>query len=307
MQVEWQSILVRLLLYLDLMLVFGLPLFAGYSLRRNELRSEVACRYIRWSVVACVAGIFLSLVGMAVMAKSMTGATAYSELSAHVFEMMIAGTDFGIAWIARLFAFSLYVAGAITLRRWPVMQVSALTLTGAVALSTLAWAGHGAMDDGDLRVIHLLVDVAHLLAAGGWVGALVAFVMLARSARAGTVPLGLLARTGDDFAKLGSIIVVTLVVTGAANFWLIAGVPSMAVAVTPYGIFLSMKLAFFVVMVGMATMNRYRLVPRLAAEVDSPTASVAADALRRSLHAELAIGLFVMTVVAFLGVLSPEG
>ena len=307
MQVEWQSVLVRLFLYLALMLVFGLPLFAGFALRRNELRSEVARRYIRWSVVACLAGILLSAIGMAVMAKSMTGATAYSELTAHVFEMMVTGTDFGIAWVARLIALSLFITAAITLGKRVALQIAALILTGAVALSTLAWAGHGAMDDGNRRVIHLVVDVVHLLAAGAWIGALAAFSVLGQAARAGTVPVWLLARTGNDFATLGSVIVATLVVTGVANYWLIAGLPSIAVAISPYGILLLVKLVFFTLMMSMAALNRYRLVPRLEAAVDTSNASVATYALNRSLLLEFAIGLLVVTVVAFLGVLSPEG
>ena len=309
MQVEWLNVLVRFLLYLDLMLVFGLPLFAGYSLRGGELRSPVASRLIDWTAAAGVAGMVLSAIGMAVMAKAMTGAASYSELTAHVFEMMITGTAFGLAWAGRLIALTLGITAVIALRNWPHIRLPVLGITGAVALSTLAWAGHGAMDDSAgsaIHLFHLFVDIAHLLAAGVWIGALVAFVLLGRAVRTGSAPLSLLARSAHDFARLGSIIVVALVATGVANYWLIAGLPSISAARSPYGMLLLAKLALFATMLGMAALNRYRLVPRLAAEVDSATVSGATRALRRSLLVELAIGVVVLMAVALLGVLSPE-
>lgn len=309
MQVEWLNVLVRFLLYLDLMLVFGLPLFAGYSLRGGELRSPVASRLIGSTAAAGIAGMALSAIGMAVMAKAMTGAASYSELTAHVFEMMITGTAFGVAWAGRLIALTLNITAVVALRKWPHVRLPVLGITGAVALSTLAWAGHGAMDDSAgsaIHLFHLSVDIVHLLAAGAWIGALVAFVLLGRAVRAGSAQLSLLARSAHDFARLGSIIVVALVATGVANYWLIAGLPSMAAARSPYGMLLLGKLGLFTTMLGMAALNRYRLVPRLAAEVDSATTCGATRALRRSLLAELAIGVVVLMAVALLGVLSPE-
>lgn len=312
MQVEWLNVLVRFLLYLDLMLVFGLPLFVGYSLRSSlrggEIHAPVASRLIGWTAAAGIAGMVLSAIGMAVMAKAMTGAASYSDLTAHVFEMMITGTAFGLAWASRLIALTVGIIAVIALRKWPHIRLPVLGITGAVALSTLAWAGHGAMDDSAgsaIHLFHLSVDIVHLLAAGAWIGALVAFVLLGRAVRSGIAPLSLLARSAQDFARLGSIIVVTLIATGAANYWLIAGLPSMAVARSPYGMLLLAKLALFTTMLGMAALNRYRLVPRLAAEVDSATTD-GARAMRRSLLAELAIGLVVLMAVALLGVLSPE-
>nr|WP_315591531.1 copper homeostasis membrane protein CopD [uncultured Cupriavidus sp.] len=310
MQVEWLNVLVRFLLYLDLMLVFGLPLFAGLSLRRGELRSPVARRLIGWTASAGIAGMVLSAIGMAVMAKAMTGAASYSELTAHVFEMMITGTAFGLAWAGRLIALTLGITAVIALRKWPHIRLPVLGITGAVALSTLAWAGHGAMDDSagsTIHLFHLFVDIAHLLAAGAWIGALVAFVLLGRAVRAGSASSMLLARTAHDFARLGSIIVATLVATGTANYWLIAGLPSIAAARSPYGMLLLAKLGIFTTMLGMAALNRYRLVPRLAAEIHAATTYGAVRALRKSLLVELAIGLCVLLAVALLGVLSPEG
>ncbi len=309
MQVEWLNVLVRFLLYLDLMLVFGLPLFVGYSLRGSELRSPVASRLIGWTAAAGIAGMVLSAIGMAVMAKAMTGAASYSELTAHVFEMMITGTAFGVAWAGRLIALTLDITAVIALRKWPRVRLPVLGITGAVALSTLAWAGHGAMDDSAgaaIHLFHLSVDIVHLLAAGAWIGALVAFVLLGRAVQDGIASLALLARTALDFARLGSIIVVTLIATGVANYWLIAGLPSIAAARAPYGALLLAKLALFSTMLGMAALNRYRLVPRLASEIHSTTTYGAVRALRRSLLAELAIGVVVLMAVALLGVLSPE-
>jgi putative copper export protein len=47
---------------------------------------------------------------------------------------------------------------------------SASVIASAVALATLAWTGHGAMDEGAKGWAHLLADILHLLAAGAWSG-----------------------------------------------------------------------------------------------------------------------------------------
>ncbi|AOY98601.1 copper resistance protein CopD [Cupriavidus sp. USMAHM13] len=306
MQVDWMNVLVRFALYLDLMLVFGLPLFACHALQGAERISPLARQYIKWTAAASAAGIMLSGIEMLVMAKAMTGASAYSDLSVHVFEMMVTGTGFGTAWSGRQIGLLASLLITLALARRPSAQIRLLALTGAVALSSLAWAGHGAMDDGDRRVIHLLADIAHLLAAGAWVGALAAFVLLGKATQRDATLLSLLARTAHGFARPGSVIVATLVVTGTANYWLIAGLPSASAMRTSYGMLLLIKLALFGTMLVMAALNRYRLTPRLAAEIRIGNAVGASRALRRSLQWEMATSIAVLVAVAILGVLSPD-
>jgi putative copper resistance protein D len=62
------------------------------------------------------------------------------------------------------------------------------------------------------------------------------------------------------------------------------------------------KIALFLAMVGLALVNRFRLVPRLSAATVS---IVPLRALYRSVIAEQALGLAILAVVALLGTWPP--
>ena len=69
-------------------------------------------------------------------------------------------------------------------------DIARAALAGGI-LATMAWMGHAAATPGVDGYMHLGADVAHLLAAGAWLGALPPLaLMLARAARAGTPAVG---------------------------------------------------------------------------------------------------------------------
>lgn len=305
-QPDWVAAGLRLALYFNLALLFGLPLFCTYALHRGERASRFAKRCQALALGCAIAGIGLSLAALVVMALAMTGESDYAALQAHVFAMIVTGTDFGLAWSVRLAALLLFVLACVSWRRRPGARFTALAGFGGIALATLAWGGHGAMHEGALRYLHLSADVAHLLAAGAWVGALAAFVLLSLarpvSDRAAVV---LLSRTSNGFARIGTIIVATLLLTGALNYWFIVGPALPDLAPMSYGGLLVAKLALFVAMLGLAAANRFRLSPRLALAVQAGEHRAATLALRRSLLLEACAAALVMALVAMLGMLSP--
>lgn len=303
---DWATVAVRFALYVDLATLFGLPLFGLYALRREEMSSRVGTGFVTICMALAAIGVVLSLVNIAIMAKGMTGASAYSELQSHVFEMIVTGTDFGAAWAMRLIALLLCVAVALMGRRRPTVQFVALAAAGGVALSTLAWAGHGAMDDGVRRYVHLGSDIAHLIAAGAWVGALLAFVLLSR-APAAPENVALLSRTSNGFAQVGTLVVVTLAITGAVNYGLIVGPVLPELSLTSYGGLLLMKLALFGAMLALAAANRFRLSPQLQRAMRGGDQAGAVRALRRSLMFETSAVTLILALVASLGILSPAG
>ena len=67
------AIAVRLGLYLDLMLLFGLPMFGLYTLRGTERESGSVLRFRSVLASIALAGIGLSILGMMVLAASMGG------------------------------------------------------------------------------------------------------------------------------------------------------------------------------------------------------------------------------------------
>jgi len=303
---DWATVSVRFALYLDLTALFGLPLFGLYALRREEISSGIGSRYVAIASALAAVGIGLSLANIAVMAKAMTGASEYAELQSHVFEMIVTGTNFGAAWAVRLVALVLCLLVALFARRWPALQIGVLAAAGGVALSTLAWGGHGAMDDGVRRYIHLASDIGHLAAAGAWVGALIAFVLLARAASTPET-VALLSRTSNGFAQVGTIVVATLTVTGVINYLLIVGPTLPELSLTSYGGLLAIKLGLFGTMLALAATNRYFLSPQLEHAMKSRNHAAAVRTFRRSLIVETSAATLILALVASLGILSPAG
>ena len=305
---DWLVVALRFALYLDLMVLFGVPLFSLHAMRPDDRTSALAWKYVRIVGLAAVLGIGLSLVSMVMMAKAMTGASEYAELTAHVFGMIMTGTSVGLAWTARIVVLLAVLALIAALRTRPALRFGALAALGAVALATVAWAGHGAMDDGTRGGLHLGSDIAHLLAAGAWVGALFAFVVLSKGARGASSEVAdLLGRASNGFAHIGTAIVATLVLTGAINYLLIVGPTAEGLLTTAYGGLLVAKLALFALMLVLAAANRYRLSPRLAGALKDGNHAEAVAALRQSLLTETCLAILILALVAWLGVLSPAG
>ncbi len=286
-------------------MLFGLPLFSMYALREGEIASPTGARFLAVSTALAALGITLSVINIAIMAKSMTGATSYAELQSHVFEMIVTGTDFGAAWLARLGALILCVLVGIFARTQQKFRLGVFSIAGGIALSTLAWGGHGAMDEGVRRYVHLTSDIAHLIAAGAWAGALLAFLLLSQpTATPGNVAL--LNRTSNGFAQVGTAIVLTLVITGTVNYLLIVGASVPDMSLTSYGGLLVAKLGLFGTMLALAAANRFYLSPRLEHAVRTGDHAIAVLTLRRSLMFESTAATLILLLVAALGVLSPS-
>lgn len=296
------NIALRFALYLDLMLLFGLAAFGLYSLRGEERVSGAQLPFAPLLATTTVLGGLLSLAAMACMAWAMSGVLEWVELWPHI-EMMVLETDVGLSWTLRLAA--LLLAGfAVTLnKRWPTASLGLVMLGGAIALATLAWAGHGAMDEGSRRSWHFITDFLHLWAAGGWVGALAAFALLLRQSEP---RLAVLARTLTGFETAGAVIVVVISATGVINYLFIVGPSITGLLDGTYGQLLALKLTLFAVMLVFAALNRFHLSPLLENARQTGEHRVAVNALRRSMVLEFSVAVVILGLVAWLGTLSPE-
>lgn len=305
---DWLVVALRFALYVALMVLFGVALFGLYAMRPSDRSSAIARRYVQIVGFAAVLGIGLSLASVVVMAKAMTGASEYAELTAHVLGMIVTGTSVGLAWTARVVVLLAALVAIVMLHARPVLRFGVTSTLGAFALATIAWAGHGAMDDGARGGLHLAADIAHLLAAGAWVGALLAFVILSTRARESSPEAAdLLGRASNGFACIGTLIVVTFVLTGVVNYLLILGPTTAGLLTTAYGGLLLAKLVLFALMLVLAAANRYRLSPRLAAALRGGNHVHAVLTLRQSLIMEATLGILTLALVAWLGVLPPAG
>jgi copper resistance protein D len=224
----------------------------------------------------------------AVIGESWQSALDRSTLSA-----LLCDTAMGKAWLVRL-VLSLLLAAALPWRTTPIVR---LALSGSL-LASLALTGHANMDEGTRGVLHILNDALHLLAAGAWLGSLLALP-------------GCLARLRDPafcteaktalrrFSSAGHLAVALAIATGIVNTVLVLGRWPTDFT-SAYQMLLVAKIALVAGMTGLALVNRYIFVPRMVTEPDRAIIQI-----RNGTYAELALGAGVLALVAFFGILDP--
>lgn len=300
---DWLLIAVKQGLYGALMVLFGLASFALYTLRSREGRSAIALR--GWLTGSAAMGLLLSAALLVLMAAGMAGTTPIS-VDRETVTMVATAPGVGAAFIVRMIALAL--ALLVTQR---AMSTTALTLTaaaGAVALASLAWNGHGAMNEGVEGWIHLGADIAHLLAAGIWFGALVALILLVsrRATNATRARLILSHQALHGFSSTGTLAVGVLVVSGLISSWVLVGPDNLGnLGTSLYGQLLLAKLLLFGLMLMLAGLNRFHLTPAFAGALNTGDTRGSLGALRRSLAIETICALAILGLISWAGTLAP--
>lgn len=291
---DWIGITLRFGLYGLLLILFGLAAYPVHA--DSAARPGIPGRAI---AVLALAALAVSLGAFLQTVAAMSG-TGIAGIDRETLTFVLGETDAGRAFAVRSLALAL-VAAAVWRGRSPPLWIG----LSAVALATLGWSGHAAVTEGTGGHLHRLLDILHLLAAGVWLGAL---VMLGRRLAgplveddAAEAAVGAL----NAFATTGTIVVVTIVLTGAANLVFITGSDMGQLATTRYGQLLGAKLLLFMLMLGLAAANRWRLTPRLAAARENGDRIGAQRMLRLSLALETAAAIAILLLVAWLGTLDP--
>ena len=301
---DWSLIGVRFALYFALAALFGLSAFSLYGLRAHERSDALALR--SWLAGSAILSLLFSIGWLVLMASSMAG-TSLWPIDQQAIGALLTSSAVGAAWKLRIVALVVAaVAAMLTAQRG--LWLSLVVLASGIALGTLPWTGHGAMDEGGGGWVHLAADVLHLIASGAWVGALLGLLLLVSrpAAEVDAAHLGLTHRALHGFGAVGTIVVATVVVTGLVNAWMLVGIGNVAaLATTLYGQLLLAKLALFVAMLGLASLNRFRLTPAFERSIASADHRGALGALRGSLAAETACVVVILGLVAWLGTLAP--
>lgn len=295
----------RWLQFVDLGLVFGLPFTARLLGERN------ASGRARWVLaVTAVLGLVIGVAGFLVTLAHMAG-TGLGDLDRSLVVMMLTGSALGWSFTVRLMALLLILIVLVTGAR---PRLALLVGPGAVAATSLAWAGHAAASQGVGGLVRLAGDVIHLWAALSWLGALFLFCARLWSMPAGNRSrLPVLLRQLVGFALVGSILVGLLVASGIANLlYLAAPTQWPVILASAYGRLIVIKLSLFALMFLLAAHNRFHLVPRLDTALGQATNAFetrrkALAALRRSITLETVLALGVVWCVAFAGTLDPLG
>ncbi|CCQ42360.1 copper homeostasis membrane protein CopD [Yersinia enterocolitica] len=300
-------IIVRFFLYLDLMLIFGLPFFEIYGINKTRRETGSVIHFRSFIFFAIISGIVLTFFNMLLVSNAMSGVTDFRELSIHIIEMVIEETEVGVSWVIRLIALFIALSGILLYERNQQVSRWITTLAGTVALATLAWGGHAVMHDGIHYYLHLFSDLVHLVAAGTWVGALAAFaILLLRKGNHNKLFVEVVSESLAGFATAGTIIVVALSLSAAVNYvYITEGVLSVLVN-SSWGLLLLAKTGLFGLMLLLAAANRFHLGPRLERTVSMGEYSKSISLMRRSILTEFFIAIIILAAVAWLGMLSPS-
>lgn len=283
----------RALLYVSVLVAFGVPAYLACTPGTARLWLEERRRIWRFAAIAAGAGIAATLIHLLLLCAAMN-AVAAAHVGSAMLRFVATEMPVGRAGMVRAAALALLLVATFALRGGVRIAVGAAC--GAVALSSLAWNGHAMMNEGGAGWVHLISDQVHLLAAGVWIGALVALLTLARAeGEHGAVAR---AEAFAGFSFVGTVVVAVLVLTGVINSIMILVVAEGGAPSCSYLVALGVKLVLFLGALALAANNRFRLTPALSRP------GVAAK-LRRSVLIELSLVVAAVLIVALLGLLSP--
>jgi putative copper resistance protein D len=202
------------------------------------------------------------------------------------------GSDIGTAWMLRA-AGSALVILAVAASERPAWTA----LAAAILLLTMPFAGHASMQQGLVGWLHQFNDSLHLLAGGGWFGALVPLLLVPdRIDQPAWQDAA--AQALRSFSLAGYFAVAIVLATGVANTPLILGHPPVDWT-SPYQRLLAAKIALVLLMLSLVLSNRYVFVPRLKRRSD------VCRTLRTATLVEIGIALAVLALVSAFGVLDP--
>lgn len=238
------------------LVLFGAALFPFYS------GAPMPWRVLRASAMAALTfGLIATALHMAALQATL------AEL---------ADTGIGRVWFAQIALAGAALLGTLLRVRIGVVPLAAiqLALFGLVGHANAIAGWNGAA-----------LQALHLLAAGGWIGGLVALMLALRAA-----PSPALVKR---FSAAGTVFVLALSATGAATLYLISGAP-LPMLDFHYGQLAALKVTLFAAALLLAAFNRFYATPR-----DSWTQ------LRRSIAFEIALLAFVIAVAVALSGTEP--
>lgn len=268
----------KLLLYASSLLTVGLMLFrlalpiGDPRLDRSLLRVAAGA-----AIIAALASALRVMVQAGRLMDDVAFMTDWEIISISLDGLLGTSTTVRLAGLALLLL-------AVVFRH---VRVPA-TLLGALAVAaSFSLTGHATRDP--QWALAALITL-HLLAVSFWLGALFPLYRLAGM----PAERAEVARVAHRFGVQASFVVPILVTVGVVFAWLLLGGPQ-ALFGTAYGQMLLIKLAIVAVVLGIAALNKLRLVPDLAAGKEQAGVS-----LRTALGWETLVFLAIFTATAIL-------
>jgi putative copper resistance protein D len=292
--------------------LFLLPGFAG----ETDATWQKFARLFAWlNRLFVAAGVVLVISGLGMfwaVAAGMSDSSLSDSLSPDTLGAVFFQTQFGTAlqWRLVLAAVMAALMAWLAWTRWQarrrvtVVEIAA-GIVAAALLVSLAGIGHAAATGGAAFFPRVAADSVHLLATAVWPAGLVPFVLFLGHTRrledaADVAPAQ---RVIQRFSQVSLVVVFLLVATGAINTVFIVG-SFEALFTTTYGHVLGVKLLLLLVIVVVATVNRYGVVPRLA-QAQPPETLPLLRRLQHLVAVELVLAIGIIIVVSVLGTTAP--
>jgi putative copper export protein/methionine-rich copper-binding protein CopC len=148
-----------------------------------------------------------------------------------------------------------------------------------------------------------VLDWSHMYAAAIWIGGLAGLAMLGASMRAAAVRRGRFWSVAlRRFSVIATVCVGAMILSGLWIAWLHVGPPRLLVH-TLYGETLLVKLSLVLILLAVAAANQLWLLPRvdaMRAGGGGPRSSIVLRHFRKTVAAEVALGMLILLVVPFL-------
>ena len=231
----------------------------------------------RLAAIFAVLGLFATILSFSLRGANLTG-----DLSGMTDPMTLSllwTTPVGTALALRLIGLNLLLVGLFLGRIGAWVSV----LGGIIALFSFTQIGHISSSESALMEVALIL---HLLAVALWIGVLTPLYRLASSSTTYVSA----ANVGHRFGVVASVTVPILIVVGAYMGYQLVG-SFAALIETGYGQALIIKILLVSGLLGLAAVNKLRLIPALRLGD-----SVAASNLSKSIYVEW------LVIVAILGV-----
>ena len=296
----------------------ALRLVAGGGAEWETASGAFAARLQRMLVIGVLAGLLSGAVALVLQGAVGQGSAFWSALKPSVVREVL-GTRFGTAWGLGVLAWAVALVVLAVQRPVPRLRPASVGATGlalpgprmialAVPLVALAFlpamGGHGSVQSPVWLM--LPANVLHVLSMSAWLGGIAALVFALRGATARLEPVDrtrLLAAVVGRFSTLAGVAIAVLLLTGVVQ-----GIVEVRtfphLLDTAFGRAVLIKLVVAIGIVSLGYVNRQRLLPALRAAGDSP--GRAGVLLRRTLRAELALGLVAIAATGALSGYAPS-
>ena len=233
-----------------LLSLFGCLAFRCFVLPGSDARVAAVMRI---GLVSGWLALAIGVVWLAAVSGTIAGAHSLASLL-HAVPVVARHTNFGKFLCLRL----LLLVGVTALlpRRGPRIAV-VLLVTSGIAIALQPLLGHVGALQGSVRAVLIPIEIAHLLAAGAWLGGLAPLLLCVMRA-----PVPLATTLCERFTPVGLVAVGTIVVTALPEAGeLIGGLPELAG--TEYGHLALLKMGLFCFALALACLNRFAFTTRL--------------------------------------------